>query len=247
MNSENVLTEKLHIHYPFVQAPMLNVTTPEMVAAISNAGSLGSLPIGGLSPDKSLALIQKTKSLTNKPFAVNLFANESPSSVDKDTWKAMQAFIEQFVERYELPYQEQAIEALQFFSYGEQVEILIKENIPVVSFTFGILSDDAIDAFHKKGMQLMGTATSVEEAQLLSDKGIDMIAVQGIEAGGHRGTFLHELLPQTGLMALLPQVVNAVDKPVLAAGAIANGNAIKAAITLGATGVQVGTAFITCN
>jgi nitronate monooxygenase len=87
----------------------------------------------------------------------------------------------------------------------------------------------------------------VEEAQLLSDKGIDMIAVQGIEAGGHRGTFLHERLPQTGLMALLPQVVNAVDKPVLAAGAIASGSAIKAAMTLGAKGVQVGTAFIVCK
>jgi nitronate monooxygenase len=247
MTSENVLTKKLHIDHPFVQAPMLGVTTPEMVASISNAGALGSLPIGGLPPDKALALIQKTKSLTRKPFAVNLFTNNIPSSINKDTWKAMQAFIEQFSERYELPYHTQTMEGVQFFSYEEQVEILIKENIPVVSFTFGILNDDVINAFHKKGMQLIGTATSVEEAKLLSDKGIDMIVVQGIEAGGHRGTFLHEHLPQTGLMALLPKVVDAVDEPVLAAGAIANGSAIKAAIMLGAKGVQVGTAFITCN
>lgn len=247
MNQENRLTGTLQIDHPFVQAPMLGVTTPQMVAAISNAGALGSLPIGNLPADRALTLIQQTKSLTAKPFAVNLFTNKFPAYIDEDTWNAMQVFLEQFAERYELPFQKQAMEGLQFNSYEEQVEILIKENVPVVSFTFGILSDDAVAALHQNNVKLMGTATSVEEAKYLSDKGIDMITAQGIEAGGHRGTFLHEEIPQVGLMALLPQVIAAVDNPVLAAGAIADGKAIKAAITMGAEGVQVGSAFIASN
>jgi nitronate monooxygenase len=247
MKWKNILTETLHINYPFVQAPMLGVTTPGMVAAISNAGALGSLPIGGLLPDQALTLIQQTKSLTDKPFAVNVFANKIPSSANEDIWNAMQEFLEQFAALYELPYQKKATKELQFASYEDQVDILITENIPVVSFTFGVLDDEVIDALHKNGAQLAGTATSAEEARLLSDKGIDIITAQGIEAGGHRGSFLHKDIPQVGLMALLPQVVDGVDKPVLASGAIADGRGIKAAITLGALGVQVGSAFIACN
>src|SRR3982750_2026662 len=129
MNWKNTLTETLHITYPFVQAPMLGVTTPEMVAAISNAGALGSLPVGGLPPDRTLALIQQTKNLTNRPFAVNLFANNLPSSVNEDIWNDMQELLQQFSKRYELPFQKQTTEALQFFSYEEQVEILITEKI----------------------------------------------------------------------------------------------------------------------
>ena len=247
MNSKNRLTKALQIDYPFVQAPMLGVTTPAMVAAISNTGALGSLPIGNLPPDKTLALIQQTKSLTDKPFAVNLFANSIPGLINEDAWNAMQEFLQQFAGRYELPFQKQTIEGLQFYSYEEQVDILIKENIPVVSFTFGVPNDDAITDLHKNNVQLIGTATSAEEAVYLNDKGIDMITAQGIEAGGHRGTFLHKEIPQVGLMALLPQVIDIVDKPVLAAGAIADGKSIKAAMALGADGVQVGSAFIACN
>src|SRR5689334_18087253 len=102
MNRRNIFTEKLGIEYPFIQAPMLGVTMPAMVAAISNAGGLGSLPVGGLSPDKVLALIVETKKLTNKPFAVNMFANQYPSSVDEASWNDMQELIEQFANRYEL-------------------------------------------------------------------------------------------------------------------------------------------------
>ena len=247
MNRKNILTEALHIVLPFVQAPMLGVTTPAMVAAISNAGALGSLPVGGLSPDITLSLIQQTKNCTNKPFAVNLFANDVPASINEHAWNAMQALIEQFAKRYELPYQKQSPEALKFYTYKDQVDIVLRENIPVVSFTFGMLSDDVIEMMHKNGVQLIGTATSVEEAQLLGEKNIDIIAVQGIEAGGHRGTFLHKDLPQTGLMSLLPQVVDAVDKPVLAAGAITDGRSIHAAMILGAKAVQVGSAFIACK
>jgi len=247
MNRRNIFTEKLGIEYPFIQAPMLGVTMPAMVAAISNAGGLGSLPVGGLSPDKVLALIVETKKLTNKPFAVNMFANQYPSSVDEASWNDMQELIEQFANRYELSYQKQPVPSLNFFSYKEQLEILLSQKIAAVSFTFGILDEDAINALHTNGMQLIGTATSAEEAKALSDNGIDMITAQGIEAGGHRGSFLNKDVPQVGLMALLPQVIDATDKPVIAAGAIANGKSIRAAMMLGAQAVQAGSAFIACN
>jgi len=247
MQWTNNLTQTLGITYPFIQAPMLNVTTPAMVAAISNAGALGSLPVGGLQPAKILQLIQETKAQTNKPFAVNLFVNDIPTSANQETWNAMQNIIEQFAQQYNLPFKKQPLPSLQLISYKDQLEVLLQEKITIVSFTFGILDDYAINILHNNNVQLIGTATSVGEACLLSDKGIDMICVQGIEAGGHRGTFLHEDLPQIGLMALLPQVVNAVNKPVIAAGAIAEGKSLKAAMMLGAQGVQVGSAFIACK
>jgi nitronate monooxygenase len=247
MNWKNSLTENLHLTYPFIQAPMLNVTTPAMAAAISNRGALGSLPVGGWAPGKALHVIQQTKSLTGKPFAVNIFANDLPSSVNEDTWQDMQDIIERFAQRYNLSYEKQTPPLLQFISYEEQLEILIQEKIPVVSFTFGILSDDAINILHRNNVLLAGTATSVEEARLLADKDIDIIVVQGMEAGGHRGSFLHKTLPQEGLMALLPQIVEVINKPVVAAGSIADGRSIKAAMALGAQGVQVGSAFIACT
>ena len=247
MKAKNTLTEILSIDYPFVQAPMLGVTTPEMVAMISNEGALGSLPIGGLPPTQALALIQKTKGLTNRPFAVNVFANAGPTAINENEWNQMQALIENFCARYEVPYERQSFEARKFFSYEDQVEILCSEKIPLVSFTFGVLSDETINRLHQHSVSLIGTATSVEEASLLAGKGVDIITAQGIEAGGHRGTFLHENIPQVGLMALLPQIVDAVDKPVLAAGAIADGRAIKAAMILGAAGVVVGSAFVGCD
>jgi nitronate monooxygenase len=247
MNWKNIFTQKIGTEYPFIQAPMLGVTTPAMVAAISNAGGLGSLPVGGLPPDKTLSLIEETKRLTNRPFAVNLFVNRHPSSIDEAAWNNMQQLIQQFTDLYGLPYQKQPMQSLRFFSYEEQLEILLSQNITVVSFTFGILDDGAIDVLNKNGVQLIGTATSAEEARVLSDEGIDMITAQGIEAGGHRGTFLHKNVPQVGLMALLPQIIDVTDKPVIAAGAVANGRSIRAAMIFGAQAVQAGSAFIACD
>jgi nitronate monooxygenase len=124
MNWKNIFTQKLGIEYPFIQAPMLGVTTPAMVAAISNAGALGSLPVGGLPPDKVLSLIEETKLLTNKPFSINLFANQYPTSINETSWNNMQQLVEKFAARYELPHQKLSTPSLNFFSYHEQLEIL---------------------------------------------------------------------------------------------------------------------------
>ncbi len=247
MERKNELTSLLKIDYPIVCAPMLGVTTPAMVAAIANAGGLGSLPVGGLSPGKTQTLIQQTKALTRKPFAVNLFAHPMPH-IDSEEARKMQAFLEKLCAANGIIYEQQDIDALRFYSYMEQTAVLLSEDIPVVSFTFGVLSDEVIKAFKTKGVILNGTATTVREAKLLAEKGIDIITAQGVEAGGHRGTFLEEAdYPQIGLMSLLPQIAAAVKGPVLAAGGIHDGNTIRAAFALGAEGVQVGTAFIACN
>lgn len=244
MNWENQLTKTARIHYPVIQAPMLGVTTPEMVAAVSNEGGLGSLPVGGLSPEKTKELIRKTKSLTQKPFAVNLFAHSLPET-DTENALQMQEFLIALGKQNGISFPVTPITAFSFYTYQQQIPILIDEQIPIVSFTFGILDDNSIRKLKEHHIILIGTATCLEEALLLNNKDIDMIVAQGIEAGGHRGSFLeHKPLPQIGLTALLSEITHHIAKPVLASGAINNGKTIKAAFAMGASGVQIGTAFI---
>lgn len=244
MEQSNVLTSLLKIKYPIVQAPMLGVTTPGMVAAISNAGGLGSLPVGGLSPEVTRDLIRQTKALTNKPFAVNLFVYNIPN-VSLAVAKPMQQFLEELAVIYKLTIPVTLPDTFRYYSYAEQVPVLLEEKIPIVSFTFGVLSDPSIKALHDSGVVLIGTATCLLEALILSGKGIDVITAQGIEAGGHRGTFVdNDTLPAIGLLALLSLITGEVKQPVLAAGGIMDGKAIKAALAMGAAGVQMGSAFI---
>ncbi|WP_221390878.1 nitronate monooxygenase family protein [Dyadobacter sp. NIV53] len=244
MNWNNELTRILKIKYPLVQAPMLGVTTPEMVAAISNEGGLGSLPVGLLSPEATLELIQKTKTLTDKPFAVNLFAHEVPE-IDIHAAEILRSKVSEIGDKYSIKYEPVDIEKIRYYSWREQIEILIREKVPVVSFTFGLIDKDSIQQLHKNGIIIIGTATSVREAIHLESIGIDIITAQGIEAGGHRGTFLEdEPIPQVGTFSLIPQVADKVKRPILTAGGIMDGRTFKAALILGAQGVQVGTAFV---
>ena len=244
MTWKNTVTEKLKIEYPIIQAPMLGVSTPEMAAAISNHGGLGSLPVGGLSPEATQQLIRKTKSLTDKPFAVNLFAHNVPAYTEDDIEPMRQLLLQLATKRgYKLDAAD--LSAFRFYTYHEQIVILIQENIPVVSFTFGCLDHKNINVLKEKDCTLIGTATCTEEAVILEEHDIDMITVQGIEAGGHRGTFIENIpLPQVGLFSLLPQIKNVVQTPAIAAGGIYNAQTIKAAFELGAMAVQIGTAFI---
>jgi nitronate monooxygenase len=244
MDQASSFAIRLGIMYPVIQAPMLGVTTPEMVAAIANAGGLGSLPVGGLSPEKTLELIRKTKALTTKPFAVNLFINDVPE-YDMEQAVAMQQFLEQMAKENGINYEHQPLSSLHFYSYKEQVQLLLDEHIPIISFTFGIPDDETILAFKSNRVVLMGTATCVKEAKLLEQKQVDYIVAQGIEAGGHRGTFLNdEPLPQVGTIALVSQIIAHVNTPVIAAGGLNDGSTIIAVLTLGAVAAQVGTAFI---
>lgn len=236
------LVDLLRTTFPVIQGPMLGVTTPEMAAAVSNAGGLGSLPVGGLSPEVTGELIRRTKALTKKPFAVNLFAHAVPEKPDERQLLDMQEFLRGYASQHALPFAERRPDEFRFYSYREQVPVLLEEAVRIVSFTFGAPAPDIVRSL--KGAVLLGTATSVGEAMALEKAGVDVIVAQGFEAGGHRGSFQEGELPQVGLFALLPQTVDAVKLPVIAAGGIFDGRTIRAAFTLGAAGVQVGTLFI---
>jgi nitronate monooxygenase len=215
------LAQILSVNYPIIQAPMLGVTTPGMVAAIANAGGLGSLPVGGLSPERTAELIQLTKQKTSQPFAVNLFTHSTNASAVEAQLDAMQQFLKSVHDELGITFHPQLVSDFTFYSYKDQLEVLLAQQVKIVSFTFGLLEPHEVDRFKSQGCRLIGTATSVREAILLDQLGVDAIVAQGLEAGGHRGSFLaDEALPQIGLMALLPQVVDAVSVPVIAAGGL---------------------------
>lgn len=238
------LLQLLHISYPVIQAPMLGVTTPDMVAAISNLGGLGSIPAGGLSPENTVALIQETKAKTSRPFAVNLFAHPLKSSVEEDI-HLMEVYLEQYHHKYGLTFSPKPLSDYRFYNHLDQIDILLQEQVPVVSFTFGLPDAAVIRKLKDAGIKMIGTATSVKEAKLLDEAGMDAITAQGIEAGGHRGSFMDaEPLPQVGLISLVPQIADCVSVPVIAAGGLFDHRTIRAAFALGAAGVQLGSYFI---
>jgi len=244
MNWLNMFTGRLKINYPIIQAPMLGVSSPVMVAAVCNAGGLGSLPVGGLSPELTRQRIHETKSLTNKPFAVNLFAHQVSPYTEQETIP-MRNFLLQLANKKGYNLQASDLQEFTHYTYPDQIEILLQEQVSIVSFTFGCLDRDTIKLLKANGCTLIGTATCLQEALFLQQQQIDMIAVQGLEAGGHRGTFMENIpLPMVGLFSLLPQIKQEVHVPCIAAGGINNAQTMKAAFELGAVGVQVGTAFI---
>ncbi len=244
MQWNNKLTALLDISYPIIQAPMLGITTPEMVAAISNGGGLGSLPVGNIDPVHVRALIQQTRTLTSKPFAVNLFTYDIPIAPDNTSFDDMQTHLQSTYTRSGLGVPAVDLKTLQLFSYKDILPILLEENVPIVSFTFGIPDAQSLDQLKARNVIMIGTATSLEEAVQLEQKGIHIIVAQGMEAGGHRGTFLPGTFPQIGAMALVPQIVDRVGVPVIAAGGIMDGRGVAAALMLGASGVQPGSAFL---
>lgn len=244
---ETEVTTKLGIRYPIIQAGMAGgVTTPEMVAAVSNAGGLGTLGAGYMSPEAMKKAIREIRALTPKPFAVNLFIPqpvvENPKVIDE-----MNHHLDYY--RKQLHLTNLSPETPLFFDgFPRQIEVVLSEEVPVFSFTFGILPEDMVKQMKEREITLIGTATTVEEAMELEKSGVDLIVAQGWEAGGHRGTFLSSIEESNlGTMALVPQLVDQVQLPVIAAGGIMDARGIAASLHLGAQGVQLGTAFLTCK
>lgn len=246
MKWTNDITRLLNIDIPIIQAPMFGVTTPEMVAAASNIQCLGSLALADLNAEKCVEEIRKTKQLTNRPFAVNIFVHQIPEITDtlRTDYVKAKTFIEKLAKQNNLEVNIPNIDELRINSYHEQIEAIISEDCKIVSFTFGNLDPISIDKLKSNGTILIGTCTSVNEAKILENSGIDIICVQGLEAGGHRGSFVTENIPEIGGLSLLAQVSEAVKVPIIYAGGIYNAKTLLASKTLGASGFQIGSLLL---
>jgi nitronate monooxygenase len=237
------LTEKLGITYPIIQAPMdSGVTTPELVAAVSNAGGLGSLGAGYMEPEEIRRAIRDTRLLTDKPFAVNLFI---PEAVTEDAERIIRANELLAPYRRELGLPDAEPLAAYLPDYTEQLGVIFEESVKILSFTFGLPAAKELESIQQQNIITLGTATHLLEAILLEESGVDVVIAQGIEAGGPRATFLGSCEQGlVGSMVLLPLLAEYQQIPYVAAGGIMNGRGIAAALALGASGVQMGTAFL---
>lgn len=238
------LTELLGVDLPVIQAPMAGVQGSAMAIAVSEAGGLGSLPAAMLTDEalrKELAAIQAS---TTKPFNVNFFAHRSPTpdAAREAGWRdALRPYYDEFgADQANIP----EGPGRRPFS-PEVAEVIEAFRPPVLSFHFGLPDEALLARVRSWGAKVISSATTVAEAIWLAEQGVDAIVAQGLEAGGHRGLFLtDDVGTQVGLFALLPQIVRAVRVPVIAAGGIVDAQGVAAARTLGAAGVQVGTAYL---
>jgi nitronate monooxygenase len=236
----------LGIELPIVQAPMAGVQDSALAIAVSNAGGLGSLPCALLTIDAMRRELTAIKAQTTRPYNVNFFCHTEPTSdPHRDhAWRVALApyYRELGVSDHEIP----SGPGREPFT-AEVAHALSEFRPPVVSFHFGLPPPELLAIVRGWAPKILASATTVEEARWLEARGVDVIITQGYEAGGHRGMFLSDdLTTQAGTFALLPQVVNAVRVPVIAAGGIADARAVAAAMALGAAGVQVGTAYLLC-
>ena len=240
------LQELLSIEWPLIQAPMAGVQGSALAMAVSQAGALGSLPCAMLTPDALHAELAALSASTARAYNVNFFAHTppQPDGVQEAAWRTQLA-------RY---YRTFGIDPAGIATgpgrmpFSAAIADLVEPfRPPVVSFHFGLPEAALLARVKAWGARVLSSATTVEEARWLAARGVDGIIAQGLEAGGHRGHFLdHDLTVQSGTFALLPQIVRAVQVPVIAAGGIADADGVAAAMALGAAGVQVGTAYLLC-
>jgi nitronate monooxygenase len=246
--NRNSITAMLDIKYPIFQAPMAGgMTTPQLISEVSNCGGLGNLGAGYMSPDEIREDIKQIWKLTDRPFGVNLFVPDIDVTANADDISSMGNVLERYSSELGMEGKPTLPEKDYIALYKKQLDVLMQERVPACSFTFGIPDSAIISELKKQGTMIIGTATNVNEAVEWEEAGADIIVVQGSEAGGHRGTFHREESGMIGSMALIPQAADAVSCPVTAAGGIMDARGMAAAMILGAEGVQLGTAFLTCR
>src|SRR5215218_8247608 len=246
MTLETRFTKALGIKHPIVLAPMAGgPTTPNLVAAVSNAGGLGSLGAAYLPPETLREQVREIRSLTDAPFGVNLFV---PTPFEAEPEEIERANVLLGPYREELGIESPEVPSSFEESFDDQFEVVLEERVPVFSFTFGVPREEQLRRLRDAGAITVGTATTVREGLRLEESGVDVIVAQGGEAGGHRGTFLGDFRDALiGTMAIVPQMVDALSVPVIAAGGIMDGRGLAAAIVLGAEAAQMGTAFLACE
>jgi nitronate monooxygenase len=240
------LKQLFGVEVPIIQAPMAGVQGSALAIAVCSAGALGSLPCATLTPGALRAELTAISAGTNRPFNVNFFCHTPPvpSAEREAAWRATLSryYTELGIDGGTVP----AGAARSPFS-ADAADVLDEFQPAVVSFHFGLPSAELLARVRRCGAKIISSATTVAEALWLEARGVDAIIAQGLEAGGHRGIFLSDdLTTQVGTLALVPQIVDAVKVPVIAAGGIADAKGVAAAVALGAAGAQVGTAFLLC-
>ena len=240
------LTRLFGIELPIIQAPMAGVQGSALTIAVSQAGALGSLPCAMLSLEALDAALTQIRAQTTKPINVNFFCHHEPEPQAAKQAAWLKQLAPYFAE-LGIHSDTQAAGAQRAPYTSAQAEVLAKFKPEVVSFHFGLPNEDLLLEIKSWGSKIISTATTVEEALWLEARGVDAIIAQGLEAGGHRGHFLSDdLTEQHGTFSLLPQIIAAVDVPVIAAGGIVDAKTVRAAMAMGASAVQVGTAYLLC-
>ncbi len=241
-----VLQQTLGMALPLIQAPMAGVQDSALAVAVSNAGGLGSLPCAMLGPDAMRAELGKIRAQTDRPYNVNFFCHRppAPDAMREALWRQNLAH---YYREFDIDPATLSTGPGRLPFDAATAELLAEFKPPVLSFHFGLPDESLLARVRSWGAKILSSATTVDEARWLEARGVDVIIAQGLDAGGHRGMFLSDdLTTQMGTFALLPQIVRAVRVPVVAAGGIADAAGVRAALALGAAGVQVGTAYLLC-
>lgn len=240
----------LGIDYPILQGPFGgNLSSVELVSTVSNAGALGGYGAYTLSPQEIITVDQQIKAATAKPYNINLWVSDTDAvngTVSNEQFKKAQHAFKPYFDELGIPLPEK-IESFKS-RFENQVEVILHQKPKVFSFVFGIPAADILEQCRKLGIVTVGAATTLDEALALESAGVDMIIASGFEAGGHRPSFLASAESSTtGTFVLLQLIKEKVKTPVIAAGGIANGKGVAAALTLGADAAQIGTAFLACD
>ncbi len=240
------IIDLIGIEYPIVQAPMAGVAKADLAASVSEAGGLGSLACALLNNEQARSEIGIIRQRTNKPINVNFFCHAQPVP-DERREAAWRARLTHYYSELGLDPNASISVATRAPFDADMCDLIVELCPKVVSFHFGLPDKKLVDRVKGTGCLLFASATTVAEARWLETRGVDAIVAQGAEAGGHRGMFLtSDVASQVGTFALVPQVVDAVSVPVIAAGGIADARGIVAALILGASAVQIGTAYLFC-